>query len=109
MITNKLITGGVLTPDNVLTTVEPTAIVTIILCNVGSDSTMPDVNIYLVKSGNAPDTVSFSNLIVNNIAIPTNETVFYSTERLVLDEGDSIHVGASISGAVAVTVSSLSV
>jgi hypothetical protein len=77
---------------------QPTAITTIALCNIGipalTDETVEavTVNIHLVK---ASSTASARNLIVSNLTIPAGETVFFSDERIILDGGDSVWIGAT--------------
>jgi hypothetical protein len=91
---------------------QSNAITTIALCNTGAptltDETVNSVtvNIYLVKSGT---TATAANLIVSSLIVPAGETVFFSEERLVLDNGDQLWVGTSAAGLLAVTVSTLPV
>jgi hypothetical protein len=91
---------------------QENAITTIALCNTGAptltDETINSVtvNVYLVKSGQSEVP---ANLIVSNLVIPAGETVFFSEERLVLSGGDTLRVGTSASGLLAVTVSTLPV
>ncbi len=88
------------------------AITTIALCNIG-DVTLTDetdnavtVNIWFCR-----DNIGYQNYnrIVSNLIIPAGETVFFSEERMVLDGGDEIYVGADVPDLIAVTVSSLPV
>jgi hypothetical protein len=127
MIKNTIITGSTITvPTLVFTssttgapiggavTGQTSAITTIILCNVLaptlSDETVnaANVNIYLV-SPNAGGVVGTGTLVVSNLTVPAGETVFFSEERIVLDSGDQIWVGANNANAITVTVSSLPV
>jgi hypothetical protein len=77
---------------------QPTAITTIALCNIGipalTDETVEavTVNIHLVKASAG---ASARNLIVSNLTIPAGETVFFSDERIILDGGDSVWIGAT--------------
>lgn len=126
MITNSLITGTIAAPTRVFTASmsgeaipassrQESAITTIILCNTGTPNitdesvNSADVTMYLVKDGDTPDTVAFSNMIVNRLTIPAGETVFFSDERIILDGGDHLYIGATTVNLVAVTVSSLPV
>jgi hypothetical protein len=74
------------------------AVTTIALCNIGevdlTDESVDsaNVNIYLVPDGN---TASLRNIIVSNLTVPAGETVFFSDERIILDESDSIWIGSS--------------
>lgn len=113
MITSVEITTSTITvPTTIYTSSGTNAITTIILCNTGtlnpSDETadLANVNIYLVKSGSGAGT---NNLVVSNLPIPAGETVFFSEERIVLDSGDSVRVGADAANLITVTVSSLPV
>lgn len=127
MIKNTIITGSTITvPTLVFTssttgapiggavTGQTSAITTIILCNVLApnlaDETVnaANVNIYLV-SPNAGGVVGTGTLVVSNLTVPAGETVFFSEERVVLDSGDQIWVGANNANAITVTVSSLPV
>jgi hypothetical protein len=45
------------------------------------------LEVHLVKSGR---TKSIGNTIIKNLNIPAGETLFFDTERVVLDNGDSI-------------------
>jgi hypothetical protein len=108
MITSTPITTSTITiPERVFTATDTglvggaartTAITTIALCNIGTpvltDETVEavTVNIHLVKSSSG---ASARNLIVSNLTIPAGETVFFSDERIILDGGDSIQVGAT--------------
>lgn len=126
MITNSLITGTISSPTRVFTASitgeaipnssrQESAITTIIFCNIAQPDISDEsvnasaVSVYLVKDGQTPDTVNFSNMIVNKLTIPAGETVFFSDERIILDGGDNVYVGATVAGLVTVTVSSMPV
>jgi hypothetical protein len=102
--TGAAIGGGV--------TAENRAITNIILCNTGAvtitDESInrTEVDLYLVKSGNAP---VVGNQIIANLTVPAGETVFFSDERIILDGGDEIHVKADDANLITVTISSLPV
>jgi hypothetical protein len=99
---------------------QQSAVTTLILCNTGTPSLTNEtvdsasVNIYLVKSGTS---YGVSNLVVSNLTVPAGETVFFSEERIILDENDEIWIGQYVANPsnpsntslVAVTVSSLPV
>lgn len=125
MITSKLLVGNTLTAPELVFTASTTgaqvggsvlpqmsAITTIILCNIKTPNISDEtdeaalVNIHLVKAGQS---YQDSNRIVSRLPIPAGETVFFNDERIILDGGDSIWVGADNLDAVAVTVSSLPV
>jgi hypothetical protein len=124
MITSTLIdsTRAILSPGNPIFvsttngtsggTNQRNAITTIAFCNIG-DVTLTDetdnavtVNIWFCR-----DNVGYQdyNRVVSNLIIPAGETVFFSEERMVLDGGDEIYVGADVPDLIAVTVSSLPV
>ena len=73
---------------------------TTIFCNTETpDPYHPDNNIiyldlWLVKNG---DTLGTKHKIVNALPIPAGETVFFDTERIVLQLGDRL-VGEVVSG-----------
>ena len=82
---------------------------TMIFCNTipadpyNEDNNMAYLDLHLVKSGN---TLSTTNMIVNSLAIPAGETVFFDTERIVLEIGDAVMASLASSGVpVACTIS----
>jgi hypothetical protein len=86
-----------------------------IFCNTAtpnaSDETVNAVSLEL-HVVNGGQTVSNSNCIVKNLNIPAGETVFFDTERLVLDPTDFVSgklTSINGSGVIAATVSSLTV
>lgn len=134
MITSTLVTSTSMTvPTKVFVstttgnssgTGQVSAITTIMLCNTGTPNltnetiNAANINIYLVKSGSVPAPNGIpSNLVVSNLTIPAGETVFFSEERIVLDDNDEIWVGQNVpspsnpanTSLIAVTVSSLPV
>ena len=98
------IAGGVIGRENAVTTIA--------LCNTlapdAADETTNSVtvNIYVVRSGLS---YGAGNLVVSSLVVPAGETVFFSEERLVLENGDSIVVEPSVNNVVSVTVSALAV
>lgn len=100
-------TGGTINSNNLG---QSSAITTIVICNTlmpsSTDSSVNavSVNVYLVIASGSPGS---SNLIVSNLLIPAGETIFFSNERIILDAGDTIHVGATVANAITVTVSSI--
>lgn len=134
MITSTLVTSTSMTvPTKVFVstttgngsgTGQVSAITTIMLCNTGTPNltnetiNAANINIYLVKSGSVPAPGGIpTNIVVSNLTIPAGETVFFSEERIVLDENDEIWVGQNVpnpsnpanTSLIAVTVSSLPV
>ena len=88
------------------------AVTTIALCNTAAPDPANEttnavtVNIYIVRSGKS---YGSGNKIVSSLNIPAGETVFFSEERIVLENGDSIIVEPSVNNVVSVTVSALAV
>ncbi len=82
---------------------------TMIFCNTipadpyNEDNNMAYLDLHLVKSG---DTLTTTKMIVNSIAIPAGETVFFDTERIVLEIGDTVMASLASAGVpVACTIS----
>jgi len=96
----------------VYTSIGVNAVTLLIICNTASlDPTNEDlnssfVNLNLVPSG---DLSSDSNAIVKNLRVPPGETVFFSEERIVLDNDDSIRATASFPNVLTITVSTIAV
>lgn len=88
------------------------AITLVVVCNTGT----PDPNdelvnssllqLNLVKSGALP---TDNNVIVKNLLVPPGETIFFSEERIVLDEGDALTGVASSANLLSITVSTIGV
>lgn len=91
---------------------QRSAITTMALCNTGTlDITDESVNsivatIHIVPNGDSPNA---ANTVVSRLTVPAGETVFFSDEKIVLDEGDEVWVATSASGLLAVTISTLPV
>jgi hypothetical protein len=88
------------------------AITLIIVCNTGlpnpsnesENSCTLQLNLVPFGSGS-----SDSNAIVKNLVVPAGETIFFSEERVVLGEGDSLRGRASSSNLLTITVSTIGV
>jgi len=125
MINSKLITStSVAVPELVYTSTDTgdtvaaggieqeNAITTMVLCNTGTpDITDESVNsvtvsVHLVSKGEG---YGAKNQIVSNLIVPAGETVFFSDEKIILNNGDEIYVGTSSADLVSVTVSSFKV
>lgn len=98
------------TNTTIFTATDDVAITTMIFCNTSLPNPLQDdadttyLDIHLVKNGQSAST---TNKIVNALEIPAGETVFFDTERIVLENGDFI-VASSASPAVLVcTVSTV--
>lgn len=100
------------TTTTVFTSTGNTAITTIIACNTGepnlTDETVnaSNLTLYFVPNlGSATDATT----VVKNLTIPAGETVFFSDEKVILSNGDSIRAEASAGNLLTITVSTLSV
>jgi hypothetical protein len=91
MIQSTLLLSGF--DQTVYSSSNTNAITTMVFCNTAtpdpSDESVRAValEVHLVKSGR---TKSISNTIIKNLNIPAGETLFFDTERVVLDNGDAI-------------------
>lgn len=88
------------------------AVTTIIVCNTGtvdlSDETVDasSLTLHFVTSGNsATDT----NKVVSNLNVTAGETVTFTEEKIVLNNGDTIQAQASDANLLSITVSTLPV
>lgn len=101
MINNAIVTSSTITvPTLVFTASGQRAVTTMVLVNQGIPDPLGNesinscnVNIYIVKLDGG--SVGLQSLIVSSLPVPAGETVFLSEERMVLDDGDQIWVGAS--------------
>jgi hypothetical protein len=91
MIQSTLLLAGL--DQTIYSSVNTNAITTMVFCNTAtpdvSDESVRAVSlqVHLVK---ASKTKNFSNTIIKNLVIPAGETLFFDTERVVLDNGDAI-------------------
>lgn len=96
----------------IFTATSDQMIATMIFCNILSANPSNDtansttLTLYLVPSGS---TLSSTNMIVNSLYIPATETVFFDTERIVLQNGDSIVAVAANSSSVTCTISTVAI
>jgi hypothetical protein len=88
------------------------AVTTIIACNTGSvnlsDETVNETSLtmFLVPNGSL---VGDNTTIVKNLIIPAGETVFFSDEKVILGNGDSVYAQATNANLLTITVSILPV
>ena len=92
------------------------AITTIIVCNTGTvdltneTTRASDLDLYLVPNSSS---ATEATRIISKLTIPAGETVFFSEERVVLGNGDTVQAQASSTGGVGglltITVSTLPV
>jgi hypothetical protein len=116
MITGKIVAGTTITtPTTVYTSSGTNAITTTILCNTGAPNLANElensitVNVYLIDPGSGGDntTANSGALVVSNLIVPAGETVFFSEERIVLDNNDYVAVGYKMTDAGASPVNNL--
>lgn len=114
-ITNTPVTGTGST--TVYTSSGTNAVVTIIICNIGAPNASDEsinsctVDLFAVKSGDSADTGGqvFGNKIVSELTVPAGETVFFSDEKIILENGDFIVAKAGTGALLSITVSTLAV
>jgi len=116
MITGKIVAGTTITtPTTVYTSSGTNAITTTILCNTGAPNLANElensitVNVYLIDPGSGGDNTAANSgaLVVSNLIVPAGETVFFSEERIVLDNNDYVAVGYKMTDAGASPVNNL--
>jgi len=80
----------------VFTAVGDKMIATMIFCNTenpdpfNEDNNMVYLDLHLVKGGGGVMSASKSNQIIKALAVPAGETVFFDTERIVLQDTDEV-------------------
>jgi hypothetical protein len=109
-ISNTRLTLTAVTP--VYTSTGNNAVTTIIVCNTGTpnltDETVNSSNltIYMVPNGQP---AGDGTTVVKNLIVPAGETVFFSDEKVILGNGDSVQAEASAGNLLTVTISTLPV
>ena len=88
----------------VYTSTNTSAITAIFLMN--DDASTVTIQIYVVANG---ETASASNKIIKDLSILASDTYVFDTEKLILDNGDTIQVSASTGSVVHVTTSYIGV
>jgi len=84
------------------------AVTTLIFCNLNTpdpaDETlgMQYLDVHLVEAAGSPGN---ANKIINQLPLSAGDTFSFSTERVVLGVGDSIHASTTDSSQVSVTIS----
>jgi len=91
-------------PTAIFTSTGVNALVVGYFCNTDSNATM--VNVHAVSSGN---TASATNLIYNQINLTGQDTYLIDTEKIILDDGDSLWASATTPGVVVATINTISV
>ena len=95
-------TAPLTTPSAVYTSSGTTAVTAMYLCNYSAGTV--NVSVYVVPSAG---TAGNTNIIYQNITRAAGDTYVIDTERLVLDNGETIQASADAGSAVNVTVSYL--
>ncbi len=107
----------------IYTSTGTNAIVTIAICNTGAPTAGDEsvnlcyLDLFAVPSGDSADVSGKTgapgtytgNQIVSQLAIPAGETIFFSDEKIVLEDGDKIVALADASNLLSITVSTLQV
>jgi hypothetical protein len=88
----------------VYTSSGSSAITTMYLMN--DDASAVTVQVHIVKSG---DTAASTNKIKKDLIIAAADTYILDTERLILENGDSLQVSASTGSVIQATVSYIGV
>ena len=88
----------------IYTSSNSSAITAIYLMN--DDASAVTVQVHIVSSG---DTASASNKIIKDLTIAAADTYIIDTERLILDNGDTIQASASTGSVLHSTISYIGV
>lgn len=88
----------------IYTSVGTNAVVVAYFCNTSTNPVM--FSVHAVANGNAPDN---TNIIYSNVNITSEDTYVIENEKLILDDGDSIHAVASEDDVIVVTVCNVEV
>ena len=100
------------TNTTIFTATGDKMVATMIFCNQSLpnpyqvDSNTTYLDIHLVKNG---DPVSDTNRIVNALTIPAGETVFFDTERIVLENGDTVVANSTSPAVITCTISTVDI
>lgn len=92
------------TATTVYTSTNTTAITAMFFMN--DNAAARTLTIHVVKNG---DSASTANTIVKNINIDPADTYVINTEKLVLDNGDTIQCTASAASSIQATLSSVTI
>lgn len=88
------------------------AVTTLIACNTGAinltDETInaSSLTLYFVPNGGV---IGDGTTVVKSLTIPAGDTVFFSDEKVVLSNGDTIVAQASDANLLTITISTLAV
>jgi len=85
------------------------AITTIVVCNYAATtdpSFASSFDMHVIPSG---ESKTNANKVLNTISMPAQETFSFNTERLILEEGDSVVLNSPDSNRLSATISYLEV
>lgn len=88
------------------------AITTIIACNTGTPNILDEsanastLTLYFIPNSGVADD---STTVIKNVVVPAGETIFFSDEKVILSNGDTIKATAGTGNLITMTVSSLPV
>ena len=85
------------------------AITTIVVCNYSTTSDASfasSFDMHVIPSG---ESKTNATKVLNTIAMPAQETFSFNTERLILEEGDSVVLNSPDSNRLSATISYLEV
>ena len=100
------------TDTTIFTATGDKMIATMIFCNqalpnpLQVDSNVTYLDIHLVKK---LESASSTNRIVNALMIPAGETVFFDTERIVLQDGDKVIASTTSPAVITCTISTVDI
>jgi hypothetical protein len=92
------------TPTELYTSIGTNALVVGYFCNTDANAVM--VNVHAVGAG---DTASADNLIYNRINITSLDTYVIDSEKLILDNGESLWASATTPDVVIATANTIGV
>ena len=88
------------------------AITNIIACNTGTRDLLNEtvnastLTVYFIPNGSAAGDLT---TVIKNVTVPAGETLFFSDEKVILEDGDTIVAQAGTGNLISVTMSSLAV
>lgn len=88
----------------IYTSVGTNAVVVAYFCNTSTNPVL--FNVHAVPNGQSADG---NNIIYSNVNITSEDTYVMDNEKLILDDGDSLHAMASEDDVVVVTVCTVEV
>lgn len=93
------------TPTAIYTSSGTNAVVVAYFCNTGTNPVQ--FTLYAIPAGGPPP--SASNAIYFHVTLTSNDTYVIDTEKIILDNGDSLWADATEDGVVVATVNNIGV